>query len=149
MQSRELFRPKIIRFRYRQCEIGRSKEFSSTADFGPCVMRISLRKLQELRGRAKRWSHCNASLGAEMGPIDKLLVLKLGMAIPKGSIREIKQTYIDFWTSVETIRANMDTEGYWGQAYTAPFACWSLPSTSALPPRNAVGGRSGSARTPK
>ena len=50
--------------------------------------------------------------------IDKLSVSFEGVIAPKGPIREVKQTYIDFRPCVETIRANMSTDGYWSQSYT-------------------------------
>ena len=44
-----------------------------------------------------------------------------GISAPMGTRSEMKQTYIDFWTSVETIRAHVTTDGYLGQSYTTDF----------------------------
>ena len=88
----------------------------------PWIARIPLKKLQELRGRAEHWSSCSMSLGTEMRFIDRLLVSRSGVASPKGAVREIKQAYIDLRTCLETIRAHMATDDYWGQSYTADFA---------------------------
>ena len=90
-------------------------------EYDPCVTRIPLKQLHELRGRVEHWSNCNSALGAEMRFIDKMLVSRSGMSTPKGHKREIKQAFIDFWTSVETIRAHMATDDYWSQSYNADF----------------------------
>ena len=54
--------------------------------------------------------------------VDRLLVSRSGITFPKGSTREIKQAYIDFWTCLETIRVHMATDNYWSQSYTTDFA---------------------------
>ena len=102
-------------------KIDRAKEFSMLPVFDPCITRIPLKRLQELRGRVEPWSNCNVSLGPEMRFIDRLLVSRSGITCPKGSLREIKQAYVDFWTCLETIRAHMVTDTYWSQSYTTDF----------------------------
>ena len=52
---------------------------------------------------------------------DKMLVSRSGVSTPKRYRREIEHTYVDFWTSLETIRAHMETDGYWSQSYTTDF----------------------------
>ena len=107
-------------------KIDRAKEFVMLPVFGPCITRIPLKRLQELRGRVEHWSNCNMSLGHEVRFIDRLLVSRSGITCHKGSSREIKQAYIDFWTCLETIRAHMATDTYWSQSYKTDF-------TGALP----------------
>ena len=104
-----------------QEKIARDKVFLMPYEFGPCIARIPLGKLQELRGRAERWSNCNSAHGAEMRFIDKMLVSRSGASYPKESKRGIKIFFIDFRTIVETIRAHMATGEYWGQSYTTDF----------------------------
>ena len=77
-------------------KINKAESFLSTPEFGPRVTRIPSKALQELRGRVEFWSCCNSSLGVEMRFIDRLLVSQSGIINPKGSLREIKQAYIDF-----------------------------------------------------
>ena len=103
-------------------KIQKAKMFLSTPDFDPGVTRIPLKALQELRGRVEFWSCCNSSLGVEMRFIDRLLVSQQGISHPKGSLREIKQSYIDFWSSVETIRIHMSTADFWSNTYTTDLA---------------------------
>lgn len=61
------------------------------------------------------------SLGTEMRVVDRLLVSLSGVVFPKGSVREIKQAYIDFRTCLGTIRVHMATGDYRSQSYTADF----------------------------
>ena len=88
---------------------------------GPCITRIPLKRLQELRGSVEHWSNCNMSLGHEMRFIDRSLAPRSGITRPKASSREIKQAYIDFWTFLEIIRAHMATDTYWSQSYRTDF----------------------------
>ena len=37
-------------------------------------------------------------------------------------MREVRQAYLDFWTSVETIRIHMSTASYWSNTYTTDMA---------------------------
>ena len=63
-------------------KIGRSGELLTPPVSDPCIARIPLRKLQELRGMLAHWSNCNVAIGAEMGFIDKLAVSRSGVVRP-------------------------------------------------------------------
>ena len=63
-------------------KIDRAEEFLMLPVFGPCIARIPLKRLQELRGRGEHWSNCNMSLGPEMRFIDRLLVSRSGITFP-------------------------------------------------------------------
>ena len=61
-------------FHFAPGESGEGKLFLMSYEFGPCIARIPMMKLQELRGRVEHWANCNSAIGAEMGFIDKMLV---------------------------------------------------------------------------
>ena len=105
-----------------QGKIERSEEFLSSPDCDPGVTRIPIHSFQELRGRVEYWSSRNAALGVEMEFIDRLSVSRSGVCAPKGSMREVRQAYWDFWSSVETISVHMSTASYWGNTSTADMA---------------------------
>lgn len=85
-------------------EIFRAQSSLSPNEFGSCVTRIPLKRIQELRARHGQWAVCNRALSAAMRYVDKLLVSREGEIRPKWSIREIKQTYVDFWDSPDAFR---------------------------------------------
>ena len=64
-------------------KIRRAKEFLMSPAFGPCITRIPLNRLQELRGRVEHWHNCNMSLGPEVRFIDRLLAAWSGITCPK------------------------------------------------------------------
>ena len=103
-------------------KIDRAREFLATCDYVPGATRIPLGKLQELRGKLEHWSICNQSLATETPYIDRLLRAKAGVLAPRGSLREVKQTYLDFWDCLECIRVQMSTGQYCCQSYVGAFS---------------------------
>ena len=103
-------------------EISRDEDFLCPPDFDPDATRIQSECLQELRGRVGHWPCCNSSLGVGVRIVGRLLVTSDGVVNPRGSLRGIKQAYLDFWSSLETIRIHMSTADYRGNTYTADLA---------------------------
>ena len=54
--------------------------------------------------------------------MDRLLRARSGVLAPRGPLREVKQTYIDFWDSLEYIRVQMSTGLYCVQSYVGAFS---------------------------
>ena len=100
----------------------RAQEFIAATDFDPAMTRIPLRRIQELRGKLGHWPACNRALSTELRHVDRLLVVREGLISPKGSLRELKQAYVDFWDSDETIRAHLLTGDSLSQAYTSAYS---------------------------
>ena len=115
-------------------KIDRAREFLAAIDYDPGVTRIDLERLQELRGKLGHWSICNASLAPETPNADRLLMFKNGLTAPRGSLRQIKQAYFDFWDSMEYIRVQMDTGSHGAMSYTGAFSrVLSLGELLSLP----------------
>ena len=78
-------------------------------------------KIARVSWHGGTWPNRNFALEAEMRFIDKLLVSRSGAICLNGSVREMKQSYIDFWPCIETIRVHMASDNYWSQSYTTDF----------------------------
>ena len=103
-------------------KIDRAMEFSATGDYDPVVTRIPLRKLQELRGKLGHWSVRNQSMAAEAPFIGRLLRSRKGVISPQGAPAGGKQIYLDSWDSLDYIRIQMSTGGYFSQSYVGAFS---------------------------
>ena len=100
----------------------RAQEFLASPDFDPSITRIHIKKIQELRGKLEHWSVCNRALATETRHVDRLLVTRDGLIGPKGSLTELKQAYIDFWDSLETMRIHLLTGTAISQSYSSSYS---------------------------
>ena len=105
-----------------------AQAFLSQSCFDPGVTRIPLGTLQSLRGKAEHWSLRNEALGPELHVIGKLLRPYQGLPTPHGVESVLKQTYFDFWETMESFRVNMSDTHWWSSTYRSSFySILSLP----------------------
>ena len=115
-------------------KIDRAREFLATIDYDHGVARIELKRLQELRVELEHWSVCDASVAFGDPHVGRLLRFKGVFPAPQGSLRQIKQAYLDFWDSLEYIRAQMSTGSYNAQSHTgSSHRVLSLDELLSLP----------------
>ena len=100
----------------------RAQQFIAAAEFDPAMTRIPLKRIQEIRGKLEHRSICNRALSTELRHIDRLLVVREGVVSPKGSLRKLKQAYVDFWDSLGTIRVHLLTGDSLSQSYTTAYS---------------------------
>ena len=86
------------------------------------MTRIPIEKIQELRGKLEHWRVRNRALATEARHIDRLLVTRNGVIDPRGSVRELKQAYVDFWDSLETLRIHLLTGTSISQSYCSSYS---------------------------
>ena len=86
------------------------------------MTRIPLKRIQEIRGKMEHWSVCNRALSTEARHVGRLLVSRDGKVDPRGSLRELKQAYIDFWDSLETMRIHLLTGTSISQSYSSSYS---------------------------
>ena len=94
-------------------KIGRAVEFLASSELDSGNTRIQLTKLQQLRGEMEHWSLRNAAIRPEFAAVDRLLVNYHEGGQPKGTAKEMKQTYLEFWESAESMRASLATPEKW------------------------------------
>ena len=100
----------------------RAQEFLASPDFAPSITRIHIKKAQELRGKLEHWSVCNRASATETRHADRLLVTRDGLIDQRGSLGELKQAYIDFWGSLETMRIHLLTGTAISQSYSSSYS---------------------------
>ena len=109
-------------------KLHRAQEFLTNQHFDPGVARIPLNLIQELRGKAEHWSLCNSSLGPELHGVDRMLRSYRGMSRPRGDLAELKQSYFDFWDTLEIFRINTSDPNWRSVTYRSSFVnVLSLP----------------------
>ena len=109
-------------------KLQRAQGCLSNTFFGPAVNRIEIHLLQELRGKAERWSLRNTALAPELHVIGKLLRSYRGYPRPRGTESDLKQIYFDFLDTVGILRINLSGPPCRRSTYRATFGgVLSLP----------------------